>query len=165
MKTKHELTPEDVKDLRSMMKKDVSRWRYVFDTTGSSIKDCELQIEDGQIVSATASTDHTESEIVNGIYRALRKRRKKRKEAAVKAAVTRQRCRELKAKKIARQMAFGGETGPAKNCLVCGRPVSDQESIDRGVGSECWQGVLGFAAAISKRLGAEKLEGLRINLP
>jgi hypothetical protein len=34
------------------------------------------------------------------------------------------------------------EIGPRGHCYVCGRNLTDLESINRGIGSECWQHVL-----------------------
>jgi hypothetical protein len=36
----------------------------------------------------------------------------------------------------------GHGIGARQNCAICGRGLSDLESINRGVGSECWQDVL-----------------------
>jgi hypothetical protein len=40
---------------------------------------------------------------------------------------------------------------PGRHCYVCGRHLDDPSAIDRGIGSECWQGVL--AAIDQKKSG------------
>jgi hypothetical protein len=36
----------------------------------------------------------------------------------------------------------GHTVGPRHRCAVCSRALCDSQSIARGVGSECWQGVM-----------------------
>lgn len=51
--------------------------------------------------------------------------------------------RDLKTYAIAQRLAFTGESvGPRARCAVCARRLADPPSVARGVGPECWQGVL-----------------------
>ncbi len=43
---------------------------------------------------------------------------------------------------IAKRIIEGYGIGPQHRCAICRKSLSDRESIDRGIGSECWQYVL-----------------------
>lgn len=64
--------------------------------------------------------------------------------AARKAAETRSRRRSNRIRSIAKRLVDdnGAPIGPRNFCIICGRGLSDRQSIDRGIGSECWQDVL-----------------------
>jgi hypothetical protein len=62
--------------------------------------------------------------------------------AATKAAATRRRRREKRVYDTARRIIEHGSQGPADHCCICGRGLADSASIERGIGSECWQDVL-----------------------
>jgi hypothetical protein len=66
----------------------------------------------------------------------------KRSASAMKAAVTRAKRTNLRVMHVARKIIAQEATGPARTCFICGKALSDQESIARGIGSDCWQGVL-----------------------
>jgi hypothetical protein len=40
------------------------------------------------------------------------------------------------------------------NCEICGRALSDPESIKRGIGSECWQHVLSAVEKLKSQTAA-----------
>jgi Family of unknown function (DUF6011) len=65
-----------------------------------------------------------------------------RSEAAKKAAETRARRREKKVYSVVTRLLAAHPVGPQNNCTICGRGLADAESINRGIGSECWQDVL-----------------------
>jgi hypothetical protein len=66
----------------------------------------------------------------------------RRSASAKKAAVTRAKSTKLRVAQAARKFVAQEATGPARHCFICGKTVSDPESIARGVGSDCWQNVL-----------------------
>jgi hypothetical protein len=70
------------------------------------------------------------------------RRHERRSRAAKKAAATKLERRELKVQIIAKRIAAAQATGPRKRCYVCGRGLTDLQSISRGIGSECWQDAL-----------------------
>ena len=70
------------------------------------------------------------------------RRHERRSRAAKQAAVTRNRRQEKQVYAVAARIVQGGCIGPVTHCAICGRGLGDQESIERGIGSECWQGVL-----------------------
>src|ERR1700751_3523253 len=65
-----------------------------------------------------------------------------RSQAAKKAATTRARRREKKIYAAVQKLRLGHKYGPASNCVICGKGLSDSPSIERGIGSDCWQEVL-----------------------
>jgi gas vesicle protein len=65
-----------------------------------------------------------------------------RSQAAKKAAETRRRRRQRKVYDYVAQSLAGHPVGPRGRCVICGRHLSDQQSVERGVGSECWQDVM-----------------------
>jgi hypothetical protein len=66
----------------------------------------------------------------------------KRSASAKKAAVTRAKRANLRVLQVAQKIVTREATGPARTCFICGKALSDQESIARGVGSECWREIL-----------------------
>jgi hypothetical protein len=76
-------------------------------------------------------------------------RRRRRSEAAKKAAKTLQQRRKSRVWQIAERIAKKQQTGPRRHCCVCGRALDDPPSVERGIGSECWQGVLDQLTAIT----------------
>ena len=70
------------------------------------------------------------------------RKHERRSRAAKKAATTNSERRALKVQIIAKRIAAKQATGPARRCYVCGRKLTDQQSISRGIGAECWQEVL-----------------------
>jgi uncharacterized protein DUF6011 len=55
---------------------------------------------------------------------------------------------DRKVNEIAAALVAGRKLGPARHCVVCRRALDDPSSIDRGIGSECWQTVLGLVEQI-----------------
>jgi hypothetical protein len=70
------------------------------------------------------------------------RRTERRRNGAKKAAATRQRRHELRVRQIAARIVASGSIGNRCNCALCGRGLTDPESVARGIGSECWQDVL-----------------------
>jgi hypothetical protein len=70
------------------------------------------------------------------------RRNERRSKAAKKAAATRNRRQEKLVLQIAERIVRGAATGPSGKCVICHRPLDDAVSIQRGIGSECWQEVL-----------------------
>jgi hypothetical protein len=86
--------------------------------------------------------DYPEQLVREAIQEADARHRQRRSDAAKKAAVTRHARQEQQVYRIAKWIVEGRKIGPRASCCICGRGLGDQESIQRGVGSECWQGVL-----------------------
>lgn len=90
--------------------------------------------------------------------------RRRRKTSAKKAAETRKRRRELKVdrevRRIANALAAGLQRtaletgvgdGTTRKCKICGKKLSDEASMRRGIGSECWQEVIGRVELFMKQ--------------
>lgn len=79
------------------------------------------------------------------------KRHERASEAAKKASVTRQRRQEKKTLEAARRILAGHGIGARHSCAICGRSLDDPASIERGVGSECWQDLLAVVERLKPR--------------
>jgi hypothetical protein len=150
----HDLTDSELADLASMVKRGRSSWRWVYGAD-DSIRNCCIEIEGSHVVRAEASTDHAPAQIVRGIYDALKRERQRRSEAARRAANTRAERRDRMVYSPARYYLDRGAFPPAGKCRICGRKLSDQESISRGIGAECWQGVLRTTTTMEKQRSTE----------
>jgi hypothetical protein len=64
--------------------------------------------------------------------------KEKRHQAAMKASETRRRRHDINLDKLARKYLAGNVFGPQHNCACCDKALTDQISILRGIGSECW---------------------------
>jgi hypothetical protein len=83
------------------------------------------------------------------------RRHERKSQAAKKAAETRARRREKKVYSVVTRLLAADPIGPRINCIVCGRGLTDAQSIDRGIGSECWQDIL---KGIAERTGTQHVE-------
>jgi hypothetical protein len=80
---------------------------------------------------------------------AERRRHERRSKAAKKAAQTRQARKERLVYQTARRIVDGHAFGPRDTCCICERGLGDPESIQRGIGSDCWQTVLDLIRRLS----------------
>lgn len=85
---------------------------------------------------------YPESQVREALLLEQERRHARRSAGAKRAAVTRARRRELALDKVVGIIAGGGTVGPQDECFFCARRLTDPESVARGIGSECWQGVL-----------------------
>jgi Family of unknown function (DUF6011) len=65
-----------------------------------------------------------------------------RSKAAKKAASTRAARLERLVYKVVQKLKLGHKFGPCTHCVICGKGLDDPVSIERGIGSDCWQRVL-----------------------
>jgi hypothetical protein len=86
--------------------------------------------------------NYPEDVVRTAVLSANARRHARRSGAAKKAAVTRRHRQQVKVYNVAQKLKNGSRVGPRSNCVICGKGLTDFESIDRGIGSECWQGVL-----------------------
>jgi hypothetical protein len=85
------------------------------------------------------------------VLAALQRRHTRRSEAAKEAAQTRKQRQQAKVYAVAKRIVAKQNIGPREHCYVCGRSLDDPQSINRGIGSECWQYVLDVVAALQRR--------------
>jgi hypothetical protein len=72
------------------------------------------------------------------------RRHQRRSASAKKAGETRRKRQERLVYAVAERLRSGGAPiGPRRRCVICGRGLDDPLSVGRGIGSECWQEVLG----------------------
>jgi hypothetical protein len=85
---------------------------------------------------------YPEDVVRSTILEAIERGKKRRSDAAKKAAVTRGIRLERKVYEVVRQLGLGHKYGPAAICCICGKGLDDPQSIERGIGSDCWQRVM-----------------------
>jgi hypothetical protein len=85
---------------------------------------------------------YPEAEILSVLREMEERKRACRSEAAKKAAATRRDRRSNLVYSVAQKIVAGHRYGPRHNCVVCGKGLGDPQSIERGIGSDCWQLVL-----------------------
>jgi hypothetical protein len=88
----------------------------------------------------------------DAVMAANERRHNRRSDSAKKAAVTRQRRQDKRIYLTVAALKRGEQLKPSARCIVCRKPLDDPESISRGIGSECWQGVL---AALERTVRAD----------
>jgi hypothetical protein len=84
----------------------------------------------------------SEADVRAEVYRAVATDIEVRTEAAVRAGKTRTRRHEKRLAEITEGLRSGKVYGPAYACVCCSKSLSDDESIRRGIGSECWVRIL-----------------------
>lgn len=91
-------------------------------------------------------------EIVWEILEWIAEEKRQRKADAIRRGVaTRKRRRELKINEIAMALIRGDGIGSQMVCACCKKVLGDPESIERGIGPECWQHVLDMIERIQRR--------------
>lgn len=83
-------------------------------------------------------TDKTFNQATHVGQAALFEQAAKRREIAKQAAVTRARRRESTLYRLVARYLQTGVLTPADKCRCCGKRLSDPQSQERGIGSECW---------------------------
>jgi Family of unknown function (DUF6011) len=115
------------------MKRIIYRWVYG-PGSGPSSRHYDVGFnEDGTLHNPNG---YPEAEILPILHRVVEEARRQRSEAAKKAAKTR----------ADRRSKLVYSVGPRNNCVICGKGLGDPQSIERGIGSDCWQFVLAIIA-------------------
>lgn len=128
----------------------MSRYRWVHHGAGKLFNVGILP--DGSVYNPN---NYPEETVRAAVLAADARRHERRSNAAKKAARTRQ---ERQAKEVyvtAQRIVSGAQAGPRKRCCICGRGLDDPQSVERGIGSECWQGVLSAVERIKTHKEAE----------
>src|SRR5262245_24430514 len=122
----------------------VSRWRSVRHGNRQLF---DVGIEaDGSLYNPNGYPD----DVVRAAVLAADERRHARRSAVAKLAAQTRRARtERRVYDVAKRIVAGHVFGPGYECAICGRGLSDRQSIERGIGSECWQSVLDATARMS----------------
>jgi hypothetical protein len=85
---------------------------------------------------------YPEGDIRNAIKEAQERKHRRRSKAAKKAAVTRAGRQELRVMEAAKRFVERRGIGQRSHCYICGKHLTDPESIQRGIGPECWQDLM-----------------------
>jgi hypothetical protein len=97
---------------------------------------------------------YPEDQVRTVLARLAEEERMQRSDAAKKAAITRKRRQAKLVIETAKKIVEGAKIGPRSNCVICGRRLGNPESIQRGIGSECWQGVLSETERVRDQVSA-----------
>lgn len=76
------------------------------------------------------------------VLEAVERGKKRRSDAAKKGTQTRAIRMEKKVYEVVQKLRLGHKYGPRANCIICEKELGDQQSIERGIGSDCWQRVM-----------------------
>jgi hypothetical protein len=121
-------------------------WRWI-DHNGQRLYDVAV-LSDGSLHNPNR---YDEAVVRDAVREAEDEWHARRREAAKKAAATRQRRQEARVYEAAKRLIGYGKFGQRRLCYICRKPIDDYESIARGIGNDCWQQVL---EAISKQSAA-----------
>jgi Family of unknown function (DUF6011) len=127
----------------------MSRWQWIYHHDGNQTLTLrQVGVDaDGSLYNPNGYSEH----IVREALAAAEERdRQRRSDGAKKAAITRRRRIERRVYAIAQRILRNENCGPRHKCAICGRGLDDPESIQRGIGSECWQGVLQIVSLAHK---------------
>lgn len=120
----------------------MSRWKWIRHE-GEKLYDIGLN-DDGTLHNPNGYPAETVRAVIAGAEQRAHERASK---ATKKAAETRRRRHDKLVYDVARRIVAGERYGPRTSCYVCGRGLDDPQSIQRGVGPECWQGALDLIEA------------------
>jgi uncharacterized protein DUF6011 len=121
----------------------MSKWKWVRHE-GRQLHDVGI-LPDGSLHNPNG---YPEGEVRTAVAAAEERRHLRRSKAAKTAAATRKTRQEKQVYRVVQRIIEGNPVGPKSHCALCGRELSDPPSINRGIGSECWDRVL---AAIEAR--------------
>jgi hypothetical protein len=116
----------------------VTTYKWVRSPDGHRFEDVGLRA-DGTLHNPNG---YPADDVRRAIAAADERRGLKRSGAAKKAAATRRLRQERKVYDAAHRFVAGHHLGPCDICRICGRSLADEDSIKRGIGSDCWQDVL-----------------------
>jgi hypothetical protein len=115
----------------------MSRWKWI-NHEGSRLLDVG-ENPDGTLHNPNGYPADT---VRAAVAAAEQRRHHRRSAAAAKAAGIRRIRQDKRVYDAARRIASGDACGPRADCIICSRGLGDPQSIQRGIGSECWQAVL-----------------------
>ncbi|MGH9255360.1 MAG: DUF6011 domain-containing protein [Vicinamibacterales bacterium] len=122
----------------------MTMYRWVYDDSRTMLRDVGIR-DDGTLVNPHG---YPEAQVRAAVLAADRRRHERRSKAATQAAVTRRERQEVKVYQAAQRIVQGHRYGPRVNCVICRYGLDDPQSIERGIGPDCWQSVL---AELAKR--------------
>jgi hypothetical protein len=123
-----------------------SRYKWVTLVDGTQMYEVGIEV-DGSLFNPRGYPD---DEVRAAVLAANERRRQRRSNGAKKAAETRRERTAARVYQAAKRLtlAGGNSIGPRGSCFICRRRLGDSDSINRGIGSECWQDVLDCIAAV-----------------
>lgn len=134
-----ETIPEDIADAF----KPRMRWHWVNVPNRGRVENVVLETTSGKVTRLDFTGEADRQEVLAALVESRRKRRQRRKESARRGVETRNRRRASQDYAVAKAIVEGLFT-PQPWCACCKRMLSDGESVNRGVGSECWNAIKGI---------------------
>src|SRR5262245_53287295 len=125
----------------------MSLWRRIRHD-GQEMHDLGVR-DDGSVVNPNG---YPEAAVRAAVAWAEERRRVRRSTAAVRAAATRRHRMERRVYEVAQRIIDGHGFGPSGRCAICTKELGDPESIKRGIGSDCWQGVICMLATMDRKI-------------
>ena len=120
----------------------MTTWKWVIHE-GATLENIGVN-PDGSLHNPNGYPDET---VRAAVAAAEQRRRQSYSKAAKKAAETKQRRQEKRVYETVQRIGAGERFGPRSHCVICKRGLDDPQSIQRGIGSECWQSILDLLAA------------------
>jgi hypothetical protein len=128
-----------------------SKYRWVYTPNGDRLSSVGI-LADGSLHNPN---NYPEDVVRAAVLAADARRHERRSQAAKQAAETRRVRTARRVYRAVERIKAGGVYGPSGKCAICGKGLSDAESIQRGIGSDCWQAILALLnVAYAKREGA-----------
>jgi hypothetical protein len=121
-------------------KSNASYWKWVWKDTEHKERFLNVGMDaDGTLCNPNG---YPEQAVRAAIEEAKTLRFERHSRRAKKAAVTRGKRKDRRVYVAAQKLVEGQKLGPRSRCCICGKGLGDSASVGRGIGSECWQGVL-----------------------
>jgi hypothetical protein len=107
-------------------------------TSGNLLRDVGI-LADGTLYNPNG---YPEDVVRSAVLAAIERKKKRRSDGAKKAAATRAIRMERRVYEVARNLGLNCKYGPRGRCYICDKELGDQQSIERGIGSDCWDRVM-----------------------
>jgi hypothetical protein len=91
---------------------------------------------------------YPEKKVREAVLAAQERDKQKRSTAAKKGAQERSTRQERQTAAFAKRNVAGERIfGPRAHCAICSKAIDDPQSVERGIGSDCWQNILRYMQA------------------
>lgn len=142
-------------ELLSLVTPKFRGWKWIRLPSGHKARNVRI-VDEGGVSRLHFEGDFSETDVRQAALTTLRRDKQIRSEAAKKAALVRQIRVEQKVHLIAK-LYIANRLHPSCVCGLCGRELEDNSSIQRGVGTECWQRVLQKVEMLTSQIGKQSV--------
>lgn len=127
--------------LIELLPKPVTRWRWVRIPDGGKVRDVRVNHDGESIIGIEFAGAYDIEAVQNRLIEVLTAKKEERQEYARRGAATRARRKANRVHETAKAM-LAGEDLASPTCRICRGRLTDEATRKRGIGPECWQGVL-----------------------